>query len=134
MRSPKALCGSFRTAVETALGEMSNSFGLPVAHPSIVVGVIPGAVVVFLFAGGVPAAAAGAAGSGGVPVIAGAVAVTVAVTLCAAVVVALRIAVVIGGVIGLAGFAARRACISRGAGWPVPGLGLSRAGHLQEVP
>jgi len=45
-----ALFGSFRTTVETALGGAANTFGLSVAQPNILVGVILGAAVVFLFA------------------------------------------------------------------------------------
>jgi K(+)-stimulated pyrophosphate-energized sodium pump len=45
-----ALFGSFRTTVETALGGAANTFGLSVAQPNILVGVIIGASVVFLFA------------------------------------------------------------------------------------
>ncbi len=45
-----ALFGSFRTTVQTALGGAANTFGLSVAQPNILVGVILGASVVFLFA------------------------------------------------------------------------------------
>jgi K(+)-stimulated pyrophosphate-energized sodium pump len=45
-----ALFGSFRTTVETALGKASGTFTLSVDHPNILVGVIVGASVVFLFA------------------------------------------------------------------------------------
>jgi len=45
-----ALFGSFRTTVQTALGGAANTFGLSVAQPNILVGVIIGASVVFLFA------------------------------------------------------------------------------------
>jgi len=45
-----ALFGSFRTQVETALGGAANTFSLSVAQPNILVGVILGAAVVFLFA------------------------------------------------------------------------------------
>ena len=44
-----ALFGSFRTTVETALGPAANTFGLSVAQPNILVGIIIGAAVVFLF-------------------------------------------------------------------------------------
>jgi K(+)-stimulated pyrophosphate-energized sodium pump len=45
-----ALFGSFRTTVETALGKAAGSFSLSVDHPNVLVGVIVGASVVFLFA------------------------------------------------------------------------------------
>ena len=46
-----ALFGSFRTSVESALtGKAAGTFGLDVAKPNILVGVIIGAAVVFLFA------------------------------------------------------------------------------------
>ncbi|MGD0559126.1 MAG: sodium-translocating pyrophosphatase [Streptosporangiaceae bacterium] len=45
-----ALFGSFRTQVETALGGAANTFSLSVAQPNVLVGVILGASVVFLFA------------------------------------------------------------------------------------
>src|SRR6202012_1689398 len=46
-----ALFGSFRTSVETALGaRAASSFALDVAKPNILVGVIIGASIVFLFA------------------------------------------------------------------------------------
>src|SRR6266704_2154033 len=46
-----ALFGSFRTSVESALtGKAAGTFGLDVAHPNVLVGVIIGASVVFLFA------------------------------------------------------------------------------------
>jgi K(+)-stimulated pyrophosphate-energized sodium pump len=45
-----ALFGSFRTTVETALGKAAGSFSLSVDHPNVLVGVILGASVVFLFA------------------------------------------------------------------------------------
>jgi K(+)-stimulated pyrophosphate-energized sodium pump len=46
-----ALFGSFRTTVQDALtGAAKNTFGLSVAQPNILVGVILGAAVVFLFA------------------------------------------------------------------------------------
>jgi len=45
-----ALFGSFRTTVEAALGKAANTFSLSVDHPNILLGVIVGAAVVFLFA------------------------------------------------------------------------------------
>jgi K(+)-stimulated pyrophosphate-energized sodium pump len=45
-----ALFGSFRTTVESALGSAAGSFSLSVDHPNVLVGVIVGASVVFLFA------------------------------------------------------------------------------------
>jgi K(+)-stimulated pyrophosphate-energized sodium pump len=45
-----ALFGSFRTQVETALGGKAGLFSLDVAQPNVLVGVIIGASVVFLFA------------------------------------------------------------------------------------
>ena len=45
-----ALFGSFRTTVESALGKAAGSFSLSVDHPNVLVGVIIGASVVFLFA------------------------------------------------------------------------------------
>ncbi|HEY7432814.1 MAG TPA: sodium-translocating pyrophosphatase, partial [Streptosporangiaceae bacterium] len=45
-----ALFGSFRTTVEGALGKAAGTFSLSVDHPNILVGVIVGASVVFLFA------------------------------------------------------------------------------------
>src|SRR5215471_3615479 len=45
-----ALFGSFRTTVEGALGKAAGTFSLSVDHPNILVGVIIGASVVFLFA------------------------------------------------------------------------------------
>jgi K(+)-stimulated pyrophosphate-energized sodium pump len=45
-----ALFGSFRTQVESALGGRAGSFDLDVAHPNVLVGVIIGASIVFLFA------------------------------------------------------------------------------------
>ncbi len=45
-----ALFGSFRTQVSTALGVSANTFSLDVAKPNILVGIILGAAVVFLFA------------------------------------------------------------------------------------
>jgi K(+)-stimulated pyrophosphate-energized sodium pump len=44
-----ALFGSFRTQVETALGGAAGTFSLDVAKPNVLVGVILGAAVVFLF-------------------------------------------------------------------------------------
>src|SRR5207248_2612315 len=45
-----ALFGSFRTTVEGALGSAAGSFSLSVDKPNVLVGVIVGASVVFLFA------------------------------------------------------------------------------------
>src|SRR5499427_5645569 len=45
-----ALFGSFRTTVEGALGKAAGTFSLSVDHPNVLVGVIIGASVVFLFA------------------------------------------------------------------------------------
>jgi K(+)-stimulated pyrophosphate-energized sodium pump len=45
-----ALFGSFRTTVEDALGKAAGTFSLSVDHPNVLVGVIVGASVVFLFA------------------------------------------------------------------------------------
>jgi len=45
-----ALFGSFRTTVEQALGKAAGTFTLSVDHPNILVGVIIGAAVVFMFA------------------------------------------------------------------------------------
>ncbi|HEV2451241.1 MAG TPA: sodium-translocating pyrophosphatase [Streptosporangiaceae bacterium] len=45
-----ALFGSFRTTVENALGKAAGSFGLSVDKPNVLVGMIIGAAVVFLFA------------------------------------------------------------------------------------
>jgi K(+)-stimulated pyrophosphate-energized sodium pump len=45
-----ALFGSFRTSVESALGSGASTFNLDVARPNVLVGVIIGAAVVFLFA------------------------------------------------------------------------------------
>ena len=45
-----ALFGSFRTRVQNALGGAASTFGLSMAQPNILVGVILGASVVFLFA------------------------------------------------------------------------------------
>ncbi|HET9971674.1 MAG TPA: sodium-translocating pyrophosphatase [Streptosporangiaceae bacterium] len=45
-----ALFGSFRTSVESALGGGAGTFSLDVAKPNVLVGVIIGASVVFLFA------------------------------------------------------------------------------------
>jgi K(+)-stimulated pyrophosphate-energized sodium pump len=44
-----ALFGSFRTTVETALGSAAGSFSLSVDRPNVLVGVIVGAAVVFMF-------------------------------------------------------------------------------------
>jgi K(+)-stimulated pyrophosphate-energized sodium pump len=44
-----ALFGSFRTQVEDALGSAAGTFSLDVAKPNVLVGVILGAAVVFLF-------------------------------------------------------------------------------------
>src|SRR5690348_11034616 len=44
-----ALFGSFRTTVETALGKAAGSFSLSVDHPNVLLGVIVGAAVVFMF-------------------------------------------------------------------------------------
>jgi K(+)-stimulated pyrophosphate-energized sodium pump len=46
-----ALFGSFRTTVEAALGKLSGTFSLSVDHPNVLVGVMIGASVVFLFSG-----------------------------------------------------------------------------------
>ena len=45
-----ALFGSFRTQVESALGSRAGTFNLDVAQPNVLVGVIIGASIVFLFA------------------------------------------------------------------------------------
>jgi len=45
-----ALFGSFRTTVETALGKAAGTFSLSVDKPNVLLGVIIGAAVVFLFA------------------------------------------------------------------------------------
>src|SRR5215472_15971755 len=45
-----ALFGAFRTTVESALGSAAGSFSLSVDHPNVLLGVIVGAAVVFLFA------------------------------------------------------------------------------------
>jgi K(+)-stimulated pyrophosphate-energized sodium pump len=45
-----ALFGSFRTTVETALGKAAGTFSLSVDHPNVLVGVIIGGAVVFMFA------------------------------------------------------------------------------------
>ena len=45
-----ALFGSFRTTVEAALGKAAGTFSLSVDHPNVLLGVIIGAAVVFLFA------------------------------------------------------------------------------------
>ena len=44
-----ALFGSFRTTVETSLGKAAGSFSLSVDRPNVLVGVIIGAAVVFMF-------------------------------------------------------------------------------------
>jgi K(+)-stimulated pyrophosphate-energized sodium pump len=44
-----ALFGAFRTAVETALGKAAGTFSLSVDRPNVLVGVIIGAAVVFMF-------------------------------------------------------------------------------------
>ena len=44
-----ALFGSFRTTVESALGSAAGSFSLSVDRPNVLVGVIVGAAVVFMF-------------------------------------------------------------------------------------
>ncbi|HYZ55040.1 MAG TPA: sodium-translocating pyrophosphatase [Streptosporangiaceae bacterium] len=44
-----ALFGSFRTTVESALGRAAGSFSLSVDKPNVLVGVIVGAAVVFMF-------------------------------------------------------------------------------------
>ena len=44
-----ALFGSFRTTVEAALGSAAGSFSLSVDRPNVLVGVIVGAAVVFMF-------------------------------------------------------------------------------------
>ena len=44
-----ALFGSFRTTVVQALGKASGSFSLSVDHPNVLVGLILGAAVVFMF-------------------------------------------------------------------------------------
>jgi K(+)-stimulated pyrophosphate-energized sodium pump len=45
-----ALFGSFRTTVEAALGKAAGTFSLSVDKPNVLLGVIVGAAVVFLFA------------------------------------------------------------------------------------
>src|SRR5690349_24395321 len=45
-----ALFGSFRTTVESALGKAAGTFSLSVDKPNVLLGVIVGAAVVFLFA------------------------------------------------------------------------------------
>src|SRR5215470_7564104 len=45
-----ALFGAFRTTVEAALGKAANTFSLSVDKPNVLLGVIIGAAVVFLFA------------------------------------------------------------------------------------
>ena len=44
-----ALFGSFRTTVEQSLGKAAGSFSLSVDHPNVLVGLILGAAVVFMF-------------------------------------------------------------------------------------
>jgi K(+)-stimulated pyrophosphate-energized sodium pump len=44
-----ALFGSFRTTVESALGSANRTFSLSVDHPNVLLGVIIGAAVVFMF-------------------------------------------------------------------------------------
>jgi K(+)-stimulated pyrophosphate-energized sodium pump len=44
-----ALFGSFRTTVESALGKAAGTFSLSVDHPNVLLGVIIGAAVVFMF-------------------------------------------------------------------------------------
>jgi K(+)-stimulated pyrophosphate-energized sodium pump len=44
-----ALFGAFRTTVESALGKAAGTFSLSVDHPNILLGVIIGAAVVFMF-------------------------------------------------------------------------------------
>ena len=51
MLAATALFGSFRTIVEPALGTGSGTFSLSVDRPRVLVGVIIGASVVFLFSG-----------------------------------------------------------------------------------
>jgi K(+)-stimulated pyrophosphate-energized sodium pump len=46
-----ALFGSFRTTVEAALGKTAGTFSLSVDRPNVLVGVMIGAAVVFLFSG-----------------------------------------------------------------------------------
>src|SRR5713226_5002406 len=46
-----ALFGSFRTTVEAALGKTASTFSLSVDRPNVLVGVMIGAAVVFLFSG-----------------------------------------------------------------------------------
>jgi K(+)-stimulated pyrophosphate-energized sodium pump len=46
-----ALFGSFRTTVENALGKGASTFSLSVDKPNVLVGVILGAAVVFMFSG-----------------------------------------------------------------------------------
>jgi K(+)-stimulated pyrophosphate-energized sodium pump len=46
-----ALFGSFRTTVESALGKAAGTFSLSVDKPNVLVGVIVGAAVVFMFSG-----------------------------------------------------------------------------------
>lgn len=46
-----ALFGAFRTSVETALGGAADTFSLSIDQPNVLVGVIIGASVVFMFSG-----------------------------------------------------------------------------------
>nr|WP_184078018.1 sodium-translocating pyrophosphatase [Nocardiopsis mwathae] len=46
-----ALFGAFRTSVEAALGAQADTFSLSIDQPNVLVGVIIGAAVVFLFSG-----------------------------------------------------------------------------------
>ncbi|WP_026123717.1 sodium-translocating pyrophosphatase [Nocardiopsis chromatogenes] len=46
-----ALFGAFRTSVEGALGDAADTFSLSIDQPNVLVGVIIGAAVVFLFSG-----------------------------------------------------------------------------------
>ncbi|HTS97279.1 MAG TPA: sodium-translocating pyrophosphatase [Streptosporangiaceae bacterium] len=45
-----ALFGAFRTSVVTALGKAGGTFSLSIDHPNVLVGLIVGAAVVFMFA------------------------------------------------------------------------------------
>ncbi|HEY6276692.1 MAG TPA: sodium-translocating pyrophosphatase [Streptosporangiaceae bacterium] len=45
-----ALYGAFRTSVEQALGKAAGTFSLSIDHPNVLVGLIVGGAVVFLFA------------------------------------------------------------------------------------
>jgi K(+)-stimulated pyrophosphate-energized sodium pump len=57
-----ALFGAFRTSVEAALGHAAGTFSLSVDHPNVLVGLMVGAAVVFLFAGLLISAVGRAAG------------------------------------------------------------------------